>query len=89
MLNSPVSTQIVLWTMRSMIASVIAAAPSLACQSDCLYCVQKMVDTASYQRSMSSKMNRVNSLVIVFAADGDEELVDLLFSDVVDFVPAA
>ncbi len=34
-------------------------------------------------------MNRVNSLVIVFAADGDEELVDLLFSDVVDFVPAA
>lgn len=72
MLNSPVSTQIVLWTMRSMTASAIESAPSRACQSDCLYCVQKLVDTASHQRSMSSKVNRVNSLVSVFATAGEE-----------------
>lgn len=72
-----------------MIASAIVSAPSRTSQSDCLYCVQRMVDAASLLRSMSSKMNRMDSLVGVFAAAGEAELVDLLFSEVFDFVPAA
>ena len=47
MFMSPMSTHAVLWTMRSMIASAVTSAPSRACQSFCLYWVQKIVDLSS------------------------------------------
>jgi hypothetical protein len=47
MLTSPVSIQMVLWTMRSMIASAWTPPPRRWCQSFFAYWVQNTVEVAS------------------------------------------
>ena len=66
MLVSPMPAHAVLWTIRSMIASAVASAPSRACQPFCRYWVQKIVNLSS-QRSpeISGRKRRKPSSVLL------------------------
>lgn len=64
----------------------IASVPSQACQSDCLYCVQRMVNAASYLRLHELEDGPREFSVGVFAAAGEQQLVDLPFGEGFEFV---